>query len=180
MTTRNELLEQILTATNGISSTQSGFINYNDTATTATPITLTGGVWTTITNDGLGALTNKTYAPTDVTELYNTSTDEIDLSELDEGDTLFIRNDFTVTPNTNNALLQFRYQLAIGAFDYTLEKSYGRLDSGSGIPYRFSLDVHKVYLVDQNTIANPGTIQIKLSAAGEVVNSGSVFTVMKR
>ncbi len=179
MSIRNEILEEILAATS-TGSTKGGFIDYNDTATTATPIPLTSDTWTTLTNDGLGAFSNDTYKPDGVTELYNVGTDEIDFSDLTLGDTVFIRNDFVVTPNTNNTLLQFRYQLAIGGFDYTLEKSLGRLDSGSGIPYRFALNVDKIYMGDLNTRDNPGRIQIKLSATGEVVNAGTVLTVVKR
>ena len=183
-----------LTASDSISLTQSGgvgtpvvvekkrlngFIDYNDAATAVTPIALSANTWTTLTNDGLGAFTNKNYPPSGVTELYNTTSQEIDFSELDLGDAVFIRNDFTVTPNTNNTLLEFRYQLGIGGFVYTLEKSIGRLDSGSGIPYRFSLNVDEIYMGDLNTKDNSGVLQIRLSAAGSVVNAGSVFTVMK-
>ncbi|NQZ52385.1 MAG: hypothetical protein HRT95_20100 [Moritella sp.] len=179
MTTRNELLEEILAATSSGSS-KGGFIDYNDTATSITPITLPADTWTTITNDGLGVFSNDTYRPDGVTELYDVSTDQVDFSELALGDTVFIRNDFVVTPNSNNTLLQFRYKLGVGGFDYTLEKSLGRLDSGSGIPYRFALNVDKIYMGDLNTRDNPGVIQVKLSATGELVNAGSVLTVIKR
>ena len=99
-------LNEVIASTN----TQQGFIDYNDTSTTTTPLTLLNDVWTNIPNDGLGAFTNKTYAPTGVTELMDTSTGAIDTSELVLGDTILIRNDFQVTPSTNNALLELRYQ----------------------------------------------------------------------
>ena len=105
MTTRNELLEEILAATSSGSS-KGGFIDYNDTATSITPITLPADTWTTITNDGLGVFSNDTYRPDGVTELYDVSTDQVDFSELALGDTVFIRNDFVVTPNSNNTLLK--------------------------------------------------------------------------
>jgi len=170
----------ILITSGGGSGDQNGFIDYNDTATALTPITLLADTWTTLTNDGLGAFTNKAYAPTGVTELYDTTAQLIDFSELGLGDVVFIRNDFTVTPNTNNTLLEFRYQLGIGGFAYTLEKSIGRLDSGSGNPYRFSLNVDEIYMGDLNTRDNGGVLQVRLSAAGTLINAGSVFTVMKR
>jgi len=40
-----------------------GFIDYNDTSTSATPITLVADTWTTIPNDGLGAFSNDSYKP---------------------------------------------------------------------------------------------------------------------
>ena len=68
-----------------------GFMDYNDNSTSTTPITLVADTWTTITNDGLGAFTNKTYKPYgNVTELMNTSTGAIDPTGLDLGDTILI------------------------------------------------------------------------------------------
>ena len=164
----------------GGGGTDQGFIDYNDTSTTTTPLVLTGGVWTTLPNDGLGAFSNDTYKPPSVTELMNVTNGNIDATELVLGDNLLIRNDFTVTPATNNTLLEFRYSLGTGVQSYTLEKNMSRLDSGSGIPYRFSLDVHKIYIGDLNTRDNPIILQAKLSANGTLVNAGTVITVIKR
>ena len=98
-----------------------GFMDYNDNATSITPVTLVSDTWTTIPNDGLGAFTNKTYKPDgEVIELMDSSTGAIDPTGLHLGDTLLIRNDFTVTPSTNNASLEFRYQLGAGGGAYTL------------------------------------------------------------
>lgn len=156
-----------------------GFIDYNDTSTTATPLVLTGGVWTTIPNDGLGAFSNDTYKPTGITQLMNVATGAIDPTQLTLGNTLLIRNDYVVTPGTNNTLLEFRYTLGTGGAAYTLEKIIGRLDSGSGQPYRFSLVPDLIYMGDLNTINNPIAIQVKLSANGTLVNAGSVIQVIK-
>ena len=154
-----------------------GFIDYNDTTGS---ISLTSNTWTTIPNNGLGAFTNKTYKPEGVTELMDVSTGAIDTSELNLGDTILIRNDFVVNPNTNNALLQFRYQLGSGGNAYTLETNIGRLDDGSGKDYRFSLKPDLIYMGDTNTKDNPITIQVKLSANGTLTNAGSVIQLIKR
>lgn len=178
MSIRNELLEEILTATSGGSGTGQGFIDYNDTSTTTTPLVLSADVWTTIPNDGLGAFSNDTYAPSGVTELMNVATGAIDPTELTLGNTLLIRNDYVVTPGTNNTLLEFRYTLGTGGGAYTLEKIIGRLDSGSGNPYRFSLVPDLIYMGDLNTMNNPIAIQVKLSANGTLVNAGTVIQVI--
>ena len=157
-----------------------GFIDYNDTGTSTTPITLVADTWTTVTNDGLGAFTNKTYPPAGVTELMDTSTGAFDPTELSFGDTMLIRNDFTITPSTNNTLLELRYQLGTGAGSYTLEKIINRLDSGSGIPYRFSLEPDLIYMGDSNTRDNPIALQVKLSGNGTLVNAGSAISVVVR
>jgi hypothetical protein len=158
----------------------SGFMDYNDTSTSTAPITLSADTWTTIPNDGLGAFTNKTYKPNgDVVELIDTSTGAIDPSGLRLGDTVLVRNDFTVNPNTNNSSLQFRYELGTGAGAYTLDKRLGRLDEGSGSDYRFSLNPDLIYMGDTNTRDNPITLQVKLSTGGTLINAGSVIQVIR-
>ncbi len=174
----NRLLEDILAATAGSSGNGQGFIDYNDASTSGTPLVLTGGVWTTIPNDGLGPSSNSLYKPDSITELMDVSSGAIDATETDLGDVLFVRNDFVVTPGTNNTSLEFRYALGTSPA-YTLEKVMGRLDSGSGIPYRFSLDVHKVYVGDTNTKDAPIVLQVKLSAGGTLVNNGTVITLVR-
>jgi hypothetical protein len=159
---------------------RNGFIDYNDAGTSSAPITLLADTWTTIINDGAGAFTNKSYPPSGVTELMDVSTGAFDPTQLDFGDTMLIRNDFSVTPNTNNSLLELRYQLGSGAGTYTLQKIVGRLDSGSGIIYRFSLEPDQIYMGDSNTRDNPIALQLRLSGNGTVVNAGSAITVVKR
>lgn len=159
---------------------RNGFIDYNDASTSSSPIVLTGGVWTTLTNDSAGAFSNKNYPPTGVSELMDTSTGAFDPTQLDFGDTMLIRNDFSITPNTNNSLLELRYQLGSGAGIYTLQKIIGRLDSGSGMAYRFSLEPDQIYIGDSNTKDNPIVLQLRLSGNGTVINAGSAITVVKR
>ena len=155
-----------------------GFIDYNDTGTAISPISLLTEVWTPVTNNGLGAFTNKNTPPFGVTELMD-SVGNIDVSELLIGDYILIRNDFTVTPSTNGVALECRYTLGAGAGSYTLDKRLGRLDNGAGVPYRFSLSVDKIYMGDTNTRDNPIGLELKLTGDGTVVNSGTVISVVR-
>ena len=156
---------------------QNGFIDYNDTTGS---FSILADTWTDIPNNGLGAFTNKNYLPSNVTELMDTSTGYIDTTELNLGDSIFIRNDYEINPTTNNALLKFRYVLGTGLSEYTLEKIIGRLDSGSGIDYRFSLSPDFIYMGDTNTKDNPIKIQVNCTSAATVTNAGSVIQVIKR
>jgi len=156
---------------------KSGFINYHNTLAA---ISLTTDVWTELTNNGLGTETNKLFPPDGVTELIDVSTGYFDFTELKVGDAVVIRNDYEVTPNTNNALLELRYSLGTGIGSYELMKRVDRLDSGSGIAYRFTLGVDYIYLGDVNTQANSGILQLRLSTNGTVTNFGSVVQVIKR
>jgi hypothetical protein len=152
-----------------------GFIDYNDASGS---FTISANTWTDLPNDGAGAYTNKTYAPDGVTELMDSSTGYIDPTQTTLGDVLLVRNDFTVNPNTNNALLEFRYSLGGGAGAYTLPTIIGRLDSGSGTDYRFTLRADKIYMGDDNTRLNPIKLQVRLSANATVTNAGTVITLI--
>ncbi len=167
-------LNDVISSTNSVD----GFIDYNDTSTTTTPLNLIADTWTTIPNDGLGAFTNKTYAPTGVPELMD-SQGRIDPTSLSLGDSFIVRNDFKVNPNTNNAVLEFRYELGAGINTYYLSSTVGRLDNGSGKFYQFSLTTDFIYMGDLNTVQNPISLQVKLSTNGFLVNSGSVIKVFK-
>jgi len=156
-----------------------GFIDYNDTSTTASPLVLVADTWTAIPNDGLGPFTNKSYAPQNVTELMDTSLGALDPRQLTLGDSLLVRNDFSVNPNTNNALLEFRYGLGSAGSSYTLSTTLGRLDDGSGKPYRFSLKPDLVYMGDVNTRDNLISLQVRLSTNGTLTNSGTVIQLIR-
>jgi hypothetical protein len=56
----------------------------------------------------------------------------------------------------------------------------GRLDSGSGVGYRFSLQQDMIYMGDTNTKNNPIGLQVKLSTDGTLVNAGTALGVTKR
>lgn len=157
-----------------------GFIDYNDTSTSLSPVVLADNIWTLIPNNGAGAFTNKNYPPYGVTELMDVSTGKIDPTGLELGDVIYIRNDFSVTPSTNNSALLFRYTLGGPGGEYQLEKSLGRLDRGSGIAYRFSVTVDKIYMGDENTRSNFIGLEVNLTTAGTLVNAGSVISVVRR
>ncbi len=161
-----------------LSTTNKGFMDYNDNSTQTTPVALISDVWTAIPNDGQGAFTNKTFKPNSVTELLDESTGFLDCSELPLGSAIIVRNDYTVIPNTNNSLLRFRYTLGSGLGEYTLEKTVGRLDAGSGVPYRFSLTTDYIYMGDENTRNNPIKLEVKLGTTGSLINAGSVIQVV--
>ena len=154
-----------------------GFIDYNDTTGS---FLITADTWTDIPNDGAGAFTNKGFKPNGVSELMDTTTGYLSLNELELGDNILVRNDYTINPNTNNAQVKFRYSLGSGAGAYTLEKIVGRLDSGSGIDYRFSLTPDLIYMGDTNTKDNPVKLQIYCTSNATITNAGSVITVVKR
>ena len=171
-----ETLDEVRDIINSSTVPFNGFMDYNDTTGS---ISLTANIWTDVPNNGLGTFTNKAYKPSYVTELMDVSTGYINPTELYLGDSILIRNDYVINPNSNRALLEFRYVLGAGAEEYTLEKIINRLDSGSGIDYRFSLNPDLIYMGDTNTQGNPIKLQIRLSESGTLTNAGSVIKVIK-
>ncbi|NQY41958.1 MAG: hypothetical protein HRT87_01225 [Legionellales bacterium] len=155
-----------------------GFIDYNDTSTTSSALVVSADTWTTIPNDGLGAFSNDTYKPDGVTNLMNVASGHIDVSELELGSAILIRNDFTITPSANNAKLELRYELGTGGGVYHQSKRMPRLDEGGGVDYRINLSVDNIYMGDLNTKDNPIKIQVKCTSAATLVNSGTVITVL--
>ena len=155
---------------------KTGFIDYNDTTGS---ISLTAETWTDVPNNGLGAFSNSSYKPDNVTDVLDTNTGYLDFSELNLGSELFIRNDFKVNPNTNNALLQARYVLGQGAGEYPLLFWSERLDNGSGIDYQ-RVPLFGIYMGDTNTQGGVGKLQVKLSTNGTFTNAGSYISIKLR
>ncbi len=156
-----------------------GIADYNDTSTAANPVTLTADTWTTLPNDGSGSFSQEDL-PTSTGTLLDPATGALDISGLTEYSDIFVRPDFTVIPNSNNADLEFRFLLGAGAGQYTLPTSFGRLDRGAGVPYRRSLIPLYIYAGDNNTINNPIYLQVKLSSTGTVFNAGMAVKVYKK
>ena len=90
--------------TDGGDNFSGGWADYADFATSGTPLNVTA-VYSVITNDGLGVNTNTSYLPEGVTQLWDSSTNSFDWSELKVGDMIDIRLDVSVTTVTNNTAI---------------------------------------------------------------------------
>jgi hypothetical protein len=93
-----------------------GWADYNDTATTGSPIAVTA-VPAVLTNDGLAVNTNTSYLPTTgngITQLWNTSSNGFDFSDLNVGDMLEIRMDIDVIIVSNNTAVDVNLHMGSG------------------------------------------------------------------
>lgn len=115
-------LYDLVTTIHGYISTQSpdgfsgGWADYEDVATTGTPISVTA-IPTVLTNDGLGVDTNTKYLPTSgngVTQLWDTSSNGFDFSDLEVGDMVDIRMDITMIIVSNNTAVDVDLHMGSG------------------------------------------------------------------
>lgn len=151
-----------------------GFIDYNDTSTTTTPLVLAADTWVNVPNDGLGAFSNSASAPAGITQLMDTSNGKIDPTQLKIGSHILIRNDIRVTPAVNQGFLQFRYELGTGGNIYHLTHMIGVLGNGGGLEYDLEF-LDFIYMGDENTRGNPITLQINSSEQATCINLGCVI-----
>lgn len=103
---------------NGKIANKDGFIDYSHSGTTQSYVS--GDL--KLLNDGAGAYTLKTFAPLGVTELWNTTTNQFDFTQLEIGDEVTIRTDGQATTTENNQIFGTKINMSIGANPYTLEK----------------------------------------------------------
>ena len=93
-----------------------GWADYADVATTGTPISVTATP-TVLTNDGLGVDTNTSYLPiggNGITQLWDTSSNGFDFSDLEVGDMLDIRMDIDVIIASNNTAVDVNLHMGAG------------------------------------------------------------------
>ena len=93
-----------------------GWADYADVATTGSPIAVTA-VPAVLTNDGLGVDTNTAYLPiggNGITQLWNTSSNGFDFSDLNVGDMLEIRMDIDVIIVSNNTAVDVNLHMGSG------------------------------------------------------------------
>lgn len=155
---------------------QIGFMDYADTATTTTPIAIAGtSTFVDMTNNGLGVTTNKTYKPPTVGEIWNTSTNRLDfVGNLEPGDMVDVRLDFTVTTTSVNQTINVSLFLQVGTgseFELPFVSSKQFKTVGS---YRIT-EYIGFYIGSATTRDNPGRFRIKSDAAATCVINGFYF-----
>jgi len=92
-----------------------GFVDYNDTATTGTPIAVSASTWTKLTNNKLGANTKIDRLPSPITNLWDTTNNQLVLNEAALNTRFRFRLDVTVTTSGANQQVDFRTAFAVGS-----------------------------------------------------------------
>ena len=171
---------QVLTSTGGAATFQTpstapaagtvsqGVYDYNDLATTSTPIPLTlAGTWYELTNDGAGAFTNKTYALAGLTDIWNVSTNQFEWSNgtlLSLGDTVDIRVDIDIITTGANKAVEVDIELGIGGSPYRLPII--PLENFKTAGTYHDVRLMSIYLGDTNTLDFPAKIEATADGTG--------------
>lgn len=156
-----------------------GLFDYNDAATAGTPIAITGAAAAaTLTNDGAGAFTNKTYSPLGVTDVWNAALDTFAWSELKLGDMVDIRIDVDVTTVSTNTEVKIDLELGTGGFAYNIPWALATNYKSTGT---HKINVYNgVYMGDANTLDNGAVFKFFADKDCSVVVNGWYCKIIKR
>lgn len=177
--TTQSVRDNFTTAKNEIEALQRqiGFADYADTLTVGTPISPTVSTWTKLTNNKLGSTTKTDALPSGVTDLWNSSTNQLALSELPLNSTVEFRLDLTITTTGANQIIRSRTNLAIGdAIAFSINQGELQYKTAGAKDMAISGSFYVGYTPVKN---NPGEFQIWSDAACTIVVKGWYIKVTK-
>ena len=158
-----------------------GTFDVADLGTTSSPISIPGtNAFIKLTNDGLGAQTINTHAPIGITELWDTTNDEFDFSQLKLGDIVDIRLDINVITPSPNTQVEVRLEAGLGVFAFNVgwdNQFYSAAKASPGIPL-----VRSSFVAMQTTTILTGKAEFQVAAdkACTVVVNGWNYVVTRR
>jgi len=162
------------TASNPLTILQrDGFMDYNHSGTTQS---YTSGDLQVL-NDGTGIYTLKTYKPLGITELWNTTTNQFNFSDLALGDEIFIRTDGIVTTTSVNQVFGTKIRFDIGGTPYDLPLSQSYFKSVGS--YQVSRTI-QFYIGNTGTLNNPAQLLFNSDDAATLQLTGFYISVKRR
>jgi hypothetical protein len=160
---------------NELYQTKSGSYNYQNTGGaipfTGTPIKLT--------NNGLGTLTNKTYGFAGITDLFNTTTNQFDFTQLSLGDIVNLRYDYTIITTAVNQESNLFLEIGLGGSSPTTRNQHDTFFKVAGS--HPATVVASFLMVGNLGILNfPTEIYFTSETNANVVLNGLLISVIKR
>lgn len=155
-----------------------GIADYNDATTVVTPIVVTGGAGAVyLTNDGAGPNTYKNFKDADLTDVWDTSANEFDWTQLALGDAIDIRLDLDVVTTAVNQEVVVSLEMASGvggSYDIPF------IDSIFKSPATYKLTRYSgIYMGNSFTLDNPAKFKISSDANATVVVNGWYVKIQK-
>lgn len=172
---------EVLTSTGGAATFQTltpaagtvsqGVYDYNDLATTSSPIPLTvADTWYDLTNDGLGAFTSTTHALPGLDNIWDVATNQFSWSDgtiLALGDTVDIRVDVDIITTGANTAVEVDIELGVGGSSYRLPII--PLENFKTAGTYHDVRLMSIYMGDLNTLNNPAKIEAKSDGTGTTI-----------
>lgn len=178
--TTQSVRDNFVAAKSEIEALQSsiGYADYQDTLTTTTPISPTINTFTKLTNNALGSQTNTTHLPDGITTLWNTSNNQIDLSQIPLYSMVNARYDIQVTTTAANQAVFLSVFLGIGSPSaYESPKLYQQFKTAGTYP----MTIFTGSYIGATDIKNyPAEVRLKSDAACTVRVNGWYFQVLKK
>lgn len=157
---------------------RTGFFDYNDAATTGSPINVTGGTgYVTLTNNEAGAFTNKFQKPVGVTDVWDSANNRFDFSDLKLGDQLTVRVDVSFTTTVANQVVEMALELGNGGSSYDLKFLSNQYKTAGQHDVIIPIDF---YMGDLNTLNNFGLLKVQSPDDVDVVVNGWYCKVLLR
>ena len=152
-----------------------GWVIYQDSTYTAGSPLSVASAKVQLTNDGLGAGTNKSDLPEDVTDFWDSVTNTI-ISD-NEGASFDIRLQFTATSSAVNTYFDVTFD--IGGAGTTIIAGQTKIaPKGIGVPTRYTVDIPIFSLA--TFIANGCKIYLDTSAAAFTLSVYDIYLMVKR
>ncbi len=150
----------------------SGWADYNNVGVQA----ILADAWTQVENTGAGPLTNTSFLPSGVTQLWDTGTNMLDLSGLRVGDIVQFRSDMHVTPTVNNSYFHIRLWF-LGDGGWPLDKRNARLDDGAGIIYPLIEDLH-FYIGSESMRTSGARVEVHCGCDASILVNGFFISLV--
>jgi hypothetical protein len=128
-------------------------------------------------NNGLGSFTNKTYKPEGINDIYNTTTNRFDFTNLSLGDTVFIRLDLNLDAS-NNQVVNCRLNLGEGANAYYIPFVSDRYYKTTG--NKRIVEFNGIYMGDNNTKDNPAYFSFSSDNPATITVNGWYVEILKK
>jgi hypothetical protein len=155
-----------------------GFFNYADLATQTTPLSFVANTAKKLTNDGLGADTNKNYPPYGITDVWNSVANSCDFSQLTNGDEVGLRIDLTATTTSANQVVRGYIKLGVGTSSVNDLQFFSTHEKTAG-SNEFTLFT-KFYIGSDNIRNFPSELYIISDGNGTVKVHSWCFSIIRR
>lgn len=145
-----------------------GWYDYNDVTTQSSAIALTSaGTQYELTNDGAGTYSTSDYGLDELTDIWDSSTDRFDFSDLNIGDTVDVRVDVEFTTSTNNTGISLDIEFGIGGtpFQIPIIKDFDLDQSGASQQVYLT----SFYIGSTGVRDNPARVLASASKTGTTV-----------